>query len=146
MAIVSILHMLIYQNNNILLVAMGHDNNIPTMQFGSEGSRVLQSISLCSHSLRKLGNSTMMHCLYTLQEENFHWILNYDSSLMENSPNLNSLYYYVFGNFSMIAYIIEIQKSRIFTSMNFINLSQVAKLSSVIFSPGSGVLYIYFFR
>ena len=33
-------------------------------------------------------------------------------SLMENSLNLNSVYYYIFRNLSMIAYIIEIQNGK----------------------------------
>ena len=49
-------------------------------------------------------------------------------SLMANSLNLNSVYYYIFRNLSMIAYIIEIQNqnSLIFNSVNSTNLSQVA--------------------
>ena len=49
-------------------------------------------------------------CTYeaTLQEENFYWYLNFAFSLMANSLNLNSAYYYTFRNLSMIAYMIEI--------------------------------------
>ena len=46
-----------------------------------------------------------------LQEENFPGNLNFASSLMANSLNLNSAHNYIFGNLSMIAYIIEMQKS-----------------------------------
>ena len=46
---------------------------------------------------------------YTLQEEMFDWNLNLAISLMVNSLNLNSAYYYIFRNLSMIAYMIEIQ-------------------------------------
>ena len=46
----------------------------------------------------------------TLQEENFHYyILIFAVMQIENSLNLNSAYYYVFRNLSMIAYTIEIQ-------------------------------------
>ena len=44
----------------------------------------------------------------TLQEENFHWNLNFAFSLMANSLNLNSAYYYTFRNLSMKASMIEI--------------------------------------
>ena len=45
----------------------------------------------------------------TLQEENFHWNSNFAIWLMGNSLNLNSVFYYIFRNFSMIGCIIEIQ-------------------------------------
>ena len=53
--------------------------------------------------------------------------------LMAISLNLNSAYYYSFRNLSTIAYIIEIQKSKlvIFNSVNLTNLSEDAKLNSV---------------
>ena len=35
-----------------------------------------------------------------LQEESFHWNLNFAISLMANLINLNSIYYYIFGNLS----------------------------------------------
>ena len=53
-----------------------------------------------------------MNRLITLQEENIHRNLNYAISLKSNSLNLNSAYYYIFRNLSMIAFIIEIQKSK----------------------------------
>ena len=43
----------------------------------------------------------------TLQEGNFHQNLIFAVLLM---VNLNSAYYYIVGNLSMIAFIIEIQK------------------------------------
>ena len=53
---------------------------------------------------------------------------------MESSLNLISAHYYIFRNLSMIAYMIEIQKSK-FANIYFLvfltNLSQVAKLNSV---------------
>ena len=49
---------------------------------------------------------------FTLQEEKFHWNLNFAISLMANSLNFNSAYYTSFRNLSIIAYIIEIQKSK----------------------------------
>ena len=50
----------------------------------------------------------------TLQEENFQWNLNFAISLMASSLNFKFrlLLHYVFGNLSMTAYIIEIQKSK----------------------------------
>ena len=45
-------------------------------------------------------------------EENFNWNLNFAVSLIANSLNLNPAYYYIFWNLSMIAYIIEVQKSK----------------------------------
>ena len=39
-----------------------------------------------------------------------HWNLNSDISLMANSLNLNSVYFYIFRNLWMIAYIIEIHR------------------------------------
>ena len=48
----------------------------------------------------------------TLREENFHWNLNSAISLMANSLNLNYVYCFIFRNLSMIAYLIEIQKSK----------------------------------
>ena len=61
-----------------------------------------------------------------LQEENFPGNLNFASSLMANSLNLNSAHNYIFGNLSMIAYVIEMQKSE-FANIDLTNLSQVAK-------------------
>ena len=49
---------------------------------------------------------------------------------MANSLILNSAYY-IFRNLSIIAYIIEIQKSKFVVFNELTNLSQVAKLSSV---------------
>ena len=48
----------------------------------------------------------------TLQERNFHWILNCAILLTANSLNSNSAYYYILRNLSMIAYVFEIQKSK----------------------------------
>ena len=51
---------------------------------------------------------------------------------MAKSLNSSSAYYFAFRNLSMTAYMIETQKSK-FTdifSLNFTNLSQVAKLNS----------------
>ena len=44
------------------------------------------------------------------QEENIYWNLNFFTSLVANSFNLNSAHPYNLQNFSMIAYIIGIQK------------------------------------
>ena len=49
----------------------------------------------------------------TLKEKYFHWNLKFAISLMAKSLTLNSAYYYIFFmNLPMIAYIIEIQKSK----------------------------------
>ena len=47
----------------------------------------------------------------TLQEANFHWNLNFSSSLMANPLNFISANYKILKNLSMMAYIIVIQKS-----------------------------------
>ena len=60
----------------------------------------------------------LQYCHYSPQiraarrEENFHWNSNIVISLMANSLNLNSAYLKIFTNLSMIAYIIEFQKSK----------------------------------
>ena len=58
---------------------------------------------------------------YTLQEENFHWNLNFGFSLMANSLmsisltltllNFNSANYKIFKYLSIVTYITIIQKS-----------------------------------
>ena len=60
-------------------------------------------------------------------EFQFHYFAN------GNSLNLNSAYYYVFSNLFMMAYITEIQKSKlvILNLVNLTNLSQIAKFNSV---------------
>ena len=70
--------------------------------------------------------------LTTLQEEILHWNLNLVISLMANSLYFNSAYYFILGNFSMIACIIEIQIQNLRTSnpVNLTDHSQVAKLNS----------------
>ena len=45
-----------------------------------------------------------------LQHESYHWNLIFAISLMANSLNLNSAYFYIFRNLSMIAQMIEIQE------------------------------------
>ena len=49
----------------------------------------------------------------TLREENSHWNLSFAISLLANSLNLNSVYYYIYGRISMRGYIIEIQKQKL---------------------------------
>ena len=51
-----------------------------------------------------------------IQEEKFEWNLNFAISLTANLLNLNSTDYNTFRNLSMIAFVIEIQKS------NFANI------------------------
>ena len=56
---------------------------------------------------------------------------------MPNLLNLNSAYDYIFRNLSVITYMIGIQEPKftnIYSSMNLINLSQVAKFNSVYIS------------
>ena len=67
-----------------------------------------------------------------LQEESFHWNLDFTISIMVDSRNLNTTCF-IFRNLSIIAYTIEIQKSKFanIKSVNFTNLSQVTKLKSV---------------
>ena len=64
------------------------------------------------HYRIKINMQFNLASLLTMQEENFHWNLNFANSLMANSPNWNSANYYIFRNLSMIAYIIKIQKSK----------------------------------
>ena len=47
-----------------------------------------------------------------IQEEKCEWNLNFAISLMANLLNLNSTDYNTFRNLSMIAHVIEIQKSK----------------------------------
>ena len=67
--------------------------------------------------------------LCNLQEENFHTHLNFAISLMTNLLNLNLVYYFISSKLSMIAYLIEIHKSK-FANISII-LSPVAKLNSM---------------
>ena len=53
----------------------------------------------------------------TLQEEKNHWNLNF-AILLFMANSLNSAYYSIFRNLSMIAYIIEIHKSK-FANIKF---------------------------
>ena len=58
--------------------------------------------------------------------------LNFAISLMANSLYFNSAYYFILGNLSIIAYIMEIQiqNSRTSNPVNLTDHSQVAKLNS----------------
>ena len=62
---------------------------------------------------------------FALQEENFHWNSNFAISLITNSLKLNSAYRYniIFKNLTMIAYMIEIQKSK-FANISFCEFNQ----------------------
>ena len=51
--------------------------------------------------------------MITLEEENFHWKVNFAHFDNGYLLNLNSAYHYIFRNISMIAYMVEIQKSKI---------------------------------
>ena len=48
----------------------------------------------------------------TLQEENFHWNLNFAISHMANSLNINSAKDQIFKNISIMAYMKKTQKSK----------------------------------
>ena len=54
----------------------------------------------------------------TLQEENFHWNLNFAILLMENLLNLNPSCYYNFRNFKIIAHVNKIKNSLMFNYSN----------------------------
>ena len=58
------------------------------------------------------------HSMSILQDESFHWNLNFAISLMAKSLDLKSTYYCIFRNLSMIAYMIEIQESK-FSNIKF---------------------------
>ena len=49
----------------------------------------------------------------TLQEESFHWNLNFAISPMADSLNFSSATWKIFKNPSMLAYITKIQKSKL---------------------------------
>ena len=55
---------------------------------------------------------------FTIQEESFHWNLNFVISLMSNSLNFYSANRKIFQNFLMMAYITKIKKSK-FTNIQF---------------------------
>ena len=50
--------------------------------------------------------------VWTIHEENFHWNFNFAILLMENSLSLNIAHLKIFINLSMIAYVIQIRKSK----------------------------------
>ena len=85
------------------------------------------------HNRMKINTEFDQATMLTIQEENFHWNLNFAKSLMANTPNQKSAYYYIFRNLSMKSYMIEIKKSdsAIFNSMRMTNPSQVAKLNTM---------------
>ena len=77
----------------------------------------------CQYTLQEqnvqYGNSS------TLQEGKFHWNINFAISLMANSLNLNSTYLKIFKIFSMIAYTIEVLRSKFSNiSLKLLILSQ----------------------
>ena len=69
----------------------------------------------------------------SLQEENFHWNVNFAILLLANSLKLSFAYYYIFRNLQrqFIWLKFKNQNSLIFNLMYFTNLSQVAKLNYV---------------
>ena len=80
------------------------------------------SLTFPNHSTEADGK--IKHCTSdTLQEENFHWILNFTISLTPNSLNLITTHYYIFRNLSKIAYMTEIQNSN-FPMFNSVEFSQ----------------------
>ena len=64
------------------------------------------------HNMALFGFSNELHWSHNLQEENFHWNLNFAISPMANLLNLNSACY-VFRNLTIKAYIIWNSKSKI---------------------------------
>ena len=64
------------------------------------------------------------HSMSILQDESFHWNLNFAISLMAKSLDLNSSNYYIFRNLSMIAYMIEIQESK-FANIKFFDVDLI---------------------
>ena len=76
--------------------------------------------------------------LSVLQDESFHWILNFAILLMANLLNLNSAYYHIFRNLSMMAYMIEIQESK-FVNIKFFDFDLIWArwpiLTPFIFNP-----------
>ena len=67
-----------------------------------------------THYFTRLSQMFVFSCTprHTLQEEDSDWNLNFAISLMANSLNSNSVYYYILRNLIMIASIFEIQKSK----------------------------------
>ena len=63
--------------------------------------------------IRKKYSETHHNRHITLQEENFHWNLDFTVSLMANYLDTYSVYYHIFRNLSMTAYIIEILEIKI---------------------------------
>ena len=61
--------------------------------------------------------------IVTLKEEDFHLNLYFAITLMVNLLNINYASYYIFRNLSIIAYIIEIQKSQ-FANIKFPEFDQ----------------------
>ena len=107
-----------------------------TTQCCSTTGEVITTALYCKHWSYSSGERS--EPTVTLQEEDFHWNLNFTISLMANLLNVNSVYLKSFRNLLMTAYIIEIQKSRVanINSVKLTILSQVAKLNSVyIFIP-----------
>ena len=78
-----------------------------------------------------------MNRLITLQEKYIHQNLYFAISLMSNLLNLNSAYYYNFRNLLMIAFIIEIQKSK-FVNIKFCKFYQ--------YEPGRQIKYLVYFH
>ena len=79
------------------------------------------------------------HSMRILQHECFHWNLIFAISLMANSLNLNSAYFYIFRNLSMIAQMIEIQEYK-FT------LSILNSLTLTFSEPGRQIEFRLYFH
>ena len=77
-------------------------------------SLVLLSDTILNFSVKKGKNRELesFPIEVLIQEEKCEWNLNFAISLMANSLNLNSTDYNTFRNLSMIALVIEIQKSK----------------------------------
>ena len=73
----------------------------------TEATRVVMDLAL-QQIIDVVGISSFFQpCTYTLQEENLHWSLNYTNGKFTKLKN--SHYCFIFSNFSLIAYVIEIQ-------------------------------------
>ena len=89
--------------------------------------------NLATQYLSGSADINMLGCYYPAGR-NFHWNLYFAISLVANSLNLNYAYYYDFRNLSVIAYMIEIRKSKfanVVFFMNLTNLRHAAKLNSL---------------
>ena len=79
----------------------------------------VQSFIIVSQNLRITLSEFVFPTI--LQEENFHWHLNFPISLMANSLCFYSAKHFMFRNFSMKAYIIAFRKLK-FAKLNSLDI------------------------